>query len=314
MDHSAQPTDSRTQKRSCRRRRVPTFCISYSQRDEVWRNELVRHLRVLKRGGVLRIWDTSEIQAGTDWSEEIGEKLNSADLAVILISPDALASDFIVERELPALIQRQRSGGLVVVPVLLRPSPWTAVEGLAELQFANSPSKPMSELNPSERDAVMAQIAERIGSLARAVSQRKLGTDLIHETRSVPPEQKDGTRLYFISHAREDGDFAELIKLNMERNGYAGWIDTDRLLPGIDWREEIDDTIRRTVAVIAVMSPEARASEYVTFEWAFAWGCRKKIVPIMLRETSLHPRLATLQYLDFTNRLSRPWDRLFKAL
>jgi len=146
----------------------------------------VRHLRVLERGGVLRIWDTSEIQAGTDWSEEIGEKLNSADLAVILISPDALASDFIVERELPALIQRQRSGGLVVVPVLLRPSPWTAVEGLAELQFANSPSKPMSELNPSERDAVMAQIAERIGSLARAVSQRKLGTDLIHETRSVP--------------------------------------------------------------------------------------------------------------------------------
>lgn len=62
------------------------------------------------------------------------------------------------------------------------------------------------------------------------------------------------------------------------------------------------------------MSPEARASEYVTYEWAFAWGCSKKIIPLMLRETSLHPRLATLQYLDFSNRLSRPWDRLYKAL
>lgn len=225
---------------------VPTIFISYSQRDEVWRNELVRHLRVLERGGVLRIWDTSEIQAGTDWSSEIREKLNSADLAVILISPDALASDFIVERELPALIQRQRAGGLVVVPVLLRPSPWTAVEGLAELQFANSPSKAISELTPSERDVVMAQIAERIGSLARAVSQRKLGTGLPEQSRSAPPEQHDGTSLYFISHAREDGDFAELVKLYLERKGYAGWIDTDRLLPGIDWREEIDDTIYDT--------------------------------------------------------------------
>lgn len=91
--------------------------------------------------------NTSEIQAGTDWSSEICKKLNSIDLAVILISPDALASDFIVERELPALIQRQRAGGLVGVPVLLRPSPWTAVEGLADLQFANPSATSPPRLN-----------------------------------------------------------------------------------------------------------------------------------------------------------------------
>jgi TIR domain len=107
---------------------VPNIFISYSHRDELWRNELVRHLRV---------WDTSEIQAGANWSAQISENLSRADLAVILVSPDALASDFIVEQELPALIRRQRDGEMVVVPVLLKASQWTAIEGFAELQFAN---------------------------------------------------------------------------------------------------------------------------------------------------------------------------------
>jgi hypothetical protein len=62
------------------------------------------------------------------------------------------------------------------------------------------------------------------------------------------------------------------------------------------------------------MTPDARISEYVTYEWAFAWGYGKKVIPIMLRQTTLHPRLATLQYLDFTNRIARPWSRLFEVL
>jgi hypothetical protein len=231
---------------------VPNIFISYSHRDEVWRDELVRHLRVLERGGILRIWDTSEIQAGANWSAEIRERLDHADLAVILVSPDALASDFIVERELPALIHRQRAGEIVVVPVLLRPSPWTVIEGFAELQFANSPSRPIAELSSVERDAVFAQIAERIGSLARAVSQRKTENDTSGTSRTSSPSNANGVTVYFISHAREDGDFAELVKVNLERKGHDGWIDTDRLLPGIDWRQEIDDTIRNAKAVIAV--------------------------------------------------------------
>jgi len=67
-------------------------------------------------------------------------------------------------------------------------------------------------------------------------------------------------------------------------------------------------------ALIAVMSVEARASGYVTYEWALAWGAGVRIIPIMLKETPLHSRLATLQYLDFTKRTARPWDRLFAAL
>ena len=62
------------------------------------------------------------------------------------------------------------------------------------------------------------------------------------------------------------------------------------------------------------MTPAAKASEYVTYEWAFAWGAGIKVIPILLKETELHPRLETLQNLDFTNRNARPWDALIELL
>jgi hypothetical protein len=104
------------------------------------------------------------------------------------------------------------------------------------------------------------------------------------------------------------------LKLRLEKEGVSAWIDTDRLEPGVDWRQEIDDAIRSATALVAVMSPDARDSEYVTYEWAFAWGSQTHLIPIMLRETPLHPRLAALQFLDFTNRRARPWEKLMSSI
>ena len=107
-----------------------------------------------------------------------------------------------------------------------------------------------------------------------------------------------------MSHSKEDGDF-ELLKLKLVGEGHEAWIDIDRLDPELYWRVEIDQAIKNAAAVIAIMSPEWSCDlEYVTYEWAFAWGHGTKVLPIMLRQTTLHPRLATLQYLDFTNPMA----------
>ena len=127
------------------------------------------------------------------------------------------------------------------------------------------------------------------------------------EQNLTSPRQKYSV---FISHCKHDSDFAELIKLRLEKEGVPVWIDNDRLEPGIDWKQEIDEAIKIANTLIVIMSPEARESEYVTYEWSFALGCDIRIVPVMLRETSLHPRLATLNYIDFTNFRVRPWDKL----
>ncbi len=118
----------------------------------------------------------------------------------------------------------------------------------------------------------------------------------------------------FISYKHDDGDFAELLRQKIEKAGYTVWLD-ENILAGEEWREMIDRAIRDTDAVIVVMSPEARASEYVTYEWAYALGLGLPVIPVMLRETTpLHPRLDVLQYLDFTRRRNRPWDELIEHL
>lgn len=116
-----------------------------------------------------------------------------------------------------------------------------------------------------------------------------------------------------ISYSHEDSDFAEILNTRLTAAGFEVWADTD-IRASQDWREEIDHAIQRAAALIVIISPQSRASEYVTYEWAFAWGAGVTIVPILLEKTEIHPRLESLQYLDFTNRNARPWDKLIEQL
>lgn len=125
---------------------------------------------------------------------------------------------------------------------------------------------------------------------------------------------KRESAIVFLCHAHEDGDFAELVQMKLEQEGYTTWMATHRLRAGADWRMQIDESIKYCCALIAIMTPIARKSEYVTYEWAFALGVGIRVIPIVLEKTPLHPRLEALQYLDFTNRSSRPWKQLLEAL
>lgn len=117
----------------------------------------------------------------------------------------------------------------------------------------------------------------------------------------------------FVSYKNEDLDFAENIISRLEKEGFATWTDL-KIGAGEEWRTAIDLAIKNAFALIAIMTPEAKSSEYVTYEWAFAWGVGIRVIPVMLRSTHLHPRLEALQYLDFTNARSRPWGKLFEEI
>jgi hypothetical protein len=136
------------------------------------------------------------------------------------------------------------------------------------------------------------------------------GDPTVTEGRTARQNSAD----FFICHDHDDGDFAEILKLRIGEAGYSAWIDTDRLRPGADWRAEIDEGIRAASALIVVMTPKARRSDYVAYEWAFALGVGVQVIPLVLKPTPLHPRLELLQGLDFTNRTSRPWGQLLLAL
>lgn len=118
----------------------------------------------------------------------------------------------------------------------------------------------------------------------------------------------------FISFKHDDGDFAELLKGKIERAGFTAWLD-DNIQAGEEWREMIDLAIRDSAALVVIMTPEARASEYVTYEWAYALGTGVPVVPVLRKDTTpLHPRLEVLQYLDFSSSKHRPWGELIERL
>lgn len=119
----------------------------------------------------------------------------------------------------------------------------------------------------------------------------------------------------FISYAHSDGDFAEILINQLSNSGINSWVDNQHLRAGEDWRQAIDDAIRNAGALILIMSPSAKASEYVTYEWAFALRLGIRVIPLLLKPVDkLHPRLEALQYLDFSNRSMRSWGKLVEEL
>src|SRR5262245_47183559 len=78
---------------------VDLFC-SYSHKDEALREELDTHLALLRRRGVLNPWHDRRIAASDDWKESIDGHLESADIVLLLISPDFMASDYCYDVEM----------------------------------------------------------------------------------------------------------------------------------------------------------------------------------------------------------------------
>jgi hypothetical protein len=299
----------------------PIVFIGYSHRDEVWKDRLVAHLGVSQQQGLFELWDDRRIVSGDKWLDEIQKSLDNAPVAILLVSANSLASDFLLRGDWLEL-HKKRQGSLVIFPVIITSCDWESVDWLRRIQVRPKNGRPLDLGTEAQINADLASIAKEIRSILEVVSakQNEPSDNILSHGKEVglakgehihENEQKVD---FFISHCHVDGDFAELLKLRIEKEGYTAWTDIERLSVGVDWRQEIDLAIKSAAALIVVMTPEAKQSEYVTYEWAYAWGIGVKVIPIMLKNTQLHPRLETLQYLDFTNREARPYSKLLKAL
>lgn len=118
----------------------------------------------------------------------------------------------------------------------------------------------------------------------------------------------------FISYCRKDADFAEVLRGRLKEAGFSAWIDLEGLQAGEEWGQEIDQAIRNSVALVVLLTPASRRSDYVAYEWAFALGAGVRVIPILWTPTDVPHRLASLQHLDFTDPGSRPWASLLGAL
>lgn len=116
--------------------------ISYSHKDADWLKRLQVQLRPLERRGLIDRWDDTRIGTGQKWQKEIEGALASAKVAVLLISGDFLASNFIADNELPPLLEAAENNGTHIIPINISPS-LVSAEPLSQFQAINGPDDPV---------------------------------------------------------------------------------------------------------------------------------------------------------------------------
>ena len=118
--------------------------FSYSHQDEGLRNELEKHLSLLQRQSVIDIWSDHRIGPGEELGGEIDRHLESADIILLLVSPDFLNSDYCYDIEMKRAMERHENGDARVVPVILRPCDWQSAP-FGKLKALPTDGKPITK-------------------------------------------------------------------------------------------------------------------------------------------------------------------------
>ena len=138
--------------------------ISYSHSDKKWLDRLKLMLKPLTRMREDFIyWDDRKIAPGSKWKEEIEQALASCQVAVLLVSPNFLASDFIAEYELPYILSKAASGSLTIVWVCLSDCRYDATP-IAVYQAGHDVSKPLDTLPKGKRNQALNGVTKSIES------------------------------------------------------------------------------------------------------------------------------------------------------
>lgn len=143
--------------------------VSYAREDEALRNDLAKHLMLMERQGVISTWSDRKIEVGSDRTEQTDKNLNSADIVLLLISSDFLASDYCWNVEMSQAIERHEVGEAQVIPIILRAVDWE-MSPFAKLQMLPRDRKPVRSW--SDQDEAFKNIASElrrtIGSFSAA--------------------------------------------------------------------------------------------------------------------------------------------------
>ncbi len=144
---------------------------SYSHKDKLFLDELEKYLKPLQQQGIIETWHDGKIEGGTNWQQAIDSKLEAADIILLLISADFLASKYL-DIEVQRAMQRHEEKSVVVIPVLLSPCDVYSA-GIMKLQVLPKNFKPVTTW--AHRDDAFIDIVESIRTIANRIRAEILG-------------------------------------------------------------------------------------------------------------------------------------------
>jgi hypothetical protein len=136
--------------------------LSYSHRDEDIKSELDIHFSPLKRSGKVQVWNDRDISAGEEWNAEIMKELEEANIILLLVSANFIASNYIWEKELSRAMQRHERGEARVIPIFAKECVFEDMP-FAKLQGLPKNAKPIATF--TDRDVAYTEIVKAIRNL-----------------------------------------------------------------------------------------------------------------------------------------------------
>lgn len=148
--------------------------ISYSHEDDKWLTKVLKNLKSLQRYyDNVDSWSDKKIMASDVWKDEIDKALGNATIAILLVSPDFMASDFITKEELQPILNKAVNEGTKILTLILRPTPLLEESGLLKYQAVNDPKKPFTGMTEYEQETVLVNLVEAIKKIIDANEPKK---------------------------------------------------------------------------------------------------------------------------------------------
>jgi hypothetical protein len=145
--------------------------ISYSHKDKKYLEKFQTMLKPMMRNDTILVWDDTKIQAGAKWRDEIEKALARANVAVLMVSANFLASDFIAKHELPPLLKAAEQEGLKIRWVPVGYCLYEETE-LEPYQAVHNPSQPLESLRGAKLNQVLVKICQEIKAAATESSEQ----------------------------------------------------------------------------------------------------------------------------------------------
>ena len=151
-----------------------SICFCYAHEDEKLLDTLKVHLKVLQRQMLIDMWYDRDISAGAEWEQEIDKHLKTADIILLLVSPDFIASDYCYSIEMQQAMERHRRGEAVVIPILLRPVYFEGTP-FGKLQVLPTDAKPIMGPDWYSLDIAFYNVAEGIRKSVEIMLLNRIG-------------------------------------------------------------------------------------------------------------------------------------------
>ncbi len=294
----------------------------YSGQDQDLSNQLEKHLVILQRQGVISAWASQNLFWRSNEENETQPNLNTAQIILLLISPDFLASDYIDSTEMGKMLERYQAGEATIIPIILRPTYWqiTPLDRFPPLPDNGEPVTTWSNI-----DTAFANIVQGIRNVITTLpfsppaKEEQEHID-IEETLDHMPVTSGPIKIFY-SYAREDRALLDQLQTHLaalRRHTTIAHLDDYSVLAGQQREPALKEMLNAAHIILLLVSPDYLASNYLDSEMLRAIKRARTgealVIPIILRPVSwADSPLSNFQVLPTAGKPVTTWEQLDEA-